>query len=142
MFYFDRNQYQIVEISEGDVIKLFGKPEVEFQRMSVRNPNMFVYSSEKYDDGYSIFEADGYDRLKIIASGLSEELAEHLTNLKNAISAAANDSNGCTFIFETRTEVIDLIRNELEDKGCWDLEDEWDVEIRAKLNQVLEDNEL
>ena len=102
MFYFDRKQYKIVEVSELDVIALFGKSEADFERMTVRNPDMLVYSSEKYDDGYSVFEADGYDRLKIIASGLSKESAEHLTNLKNAISSAANDSDGFTYIFDTR----------------------------------------
>ena len=105
--------------------------------MTVRNPDMLVYSSEKYDDGYSVFEADGYDRLKIIASGLSKESAEHLTNLKNAISSAANDSDGFTYIFDTREEVINLIREELEDEAAWDLDNDWDLEIIKKLRLAI-----
>ena len=137
MIYFDRKQYKIVEVSEVDVIALFGKSEADFERMTVRNPDMLVYSSEKYDDGYSVFEADGYDRLKIIASGLSKESAEHLTNLKNAISSAANDSDGFTYIFDTREEVINLIREELEDEAAWDLDNEWDLEIIKKLRLAI-----
>lgn len=85
----------------------------------------------------SEFEADGYDRLKIIASGLSKESAEHLTNLKNAISSAANDSDGFTYIFDTREEVINLIREELEDEAAWDLDNDWDLEIIKKLRLAI-----
>lgn len=34
MFYFDRKQYKIVEVSELDVIALFGKSEADFERMT------------------------------------------------------------------------------------------------------------
>ncbi|MGN6883454.1 hypothetical protein [Neisseria sp. P0019.S003] len=95
MFYFDRKQYKIVEVSELDVIALFGKSEADFERMTVRNPDMLVYSSEKYD------------------------------------------SDGFTYIFDTREEVINLIREELEDEAAWDLDNDWDLEIIKKLRLAI-----
>lgn len=127
MFYFDRNNFRIVELSEEDVIHQFG--EEMPTPLGVR-PKYF------FEDGYIWTWYAGGKRTRNFECTEEEAKAYFL---KWAIENAANDTNGWTLIYETKQEVLDDIRKEIED-DVWDLEDAWDIEIRNKLIRVLEEN--
>lgn len=128
MFYFDRNNFRIVELSEEDVIHQFG--EEMPTPLGVR-PKYF------FEDGYIWTWYAGGKRTRNFECTEEEAKAYFL---KWAIENAANDTtNGHLLIYETKQQVLDDIRKEIED-DVWDLEDAWDIEIRNKLIQVLEEN--
>lgn len=127
MFYFDRNNFRIVELSEEDVIHQFSE---EFTTPYGVGPRYF------WEDGYIWTWYAGGKRTRNFECTEEEAKAYFL---KWAIENAANDTNGWTLIYETKQEVIDDIRKEIED-DVWDLEDAWDIEIRNKLIRVLEEN--
>ena len=43
-------------------------------------------------------------------------------------------------IRETKQEVLDDLKREIEEESAWNFEDAWDVETRNKLIQVLNEN--
>lgn len=128
MFYFDRNNFRIVELSAEDVIHQFGE---EFTTPYGVGPRYF------WEDGYIWTWYAGGKRTRNFECTEEEAKAYFL---KWAIENAANDTtNGHLLIYETKQQVLDDIRKEIED-DVWDLEDAWDIEIRNKLIQVLEEN--
>ena len=129
MFYFDRENYRIVELSEEDVIHQFG--EEMPTPLGVR-PRYF------FEDGYIWTWYAGGKRSRNFEC--TEEESKKIL-LDWAIENAANDTtNGWTLIYETKQEVLDNIRKEVEEESAWDLDDAWDIEIRNKLIQVLDEN--
>ena len=55
-----------------------------------------------------------------------------------AVENAANDTtNGGTLIYETKQEVLDDLKHEIEEESAWDLEDAWDVETRIDILPAL-----
>lgn len=128
MFYFDRENFRIVELSAEDVIHQFGE---EFTTPYGVGPRYF------WEDGYIWTWYAGGKRTRNFECTEEEAKAYFL---KWAIENAENDTtNGHLLIYETKQQVLDDIRKEIED-DVWDLEDAWDIEIRNKLIQVLEEN--
>lgn len=129
MFYFDRKNYRIVELSEEDVIHQFGE--------EMTTP-LGIGKKYFFEDGYIWTWYAGGTRSRNFECTEEEAKAYFL---KWAIENAANDTtNGWTLIYKTKQEVLDDIRKDVEEEYQWDLEDASDVEVRNRLIQVLEDN--
>lgn len=129
MFYFDRDNFRIVELSEEDVIHQFGE--------ETTTP-LGIGKKYFFEDGYIWTWYAGGKRSRNFECTEEEAKAYFL---KWAIENAANDTtNGWTLIYKTKQEVLDNIRKEVEEESMWDLEDAWDIEIRNKLIQALEEN--
>ena len=129
MFYFDRDNFCIVELSAEDVIHQFGK----------ETPTPYGVSQKYFfEDGYIWTWDCGGKRHRNFEC--TEEESKKIL-LDWAVENAANDTtNGCTLIYETKQEVLDDLKREIEEESAWDLEDAWDVETRNKLIQVLSEN--
>ena len=126
-YYFDRQNFRIVEATADEIIHTFSEETTSPRGIE---PKFF------YEDGSLWYWTARGERHHF--KGCTKEEAE-----QQLLSWAIADASNCeysTSIYPSKQEVLDDLKNELEDEGRWDLEDAWDVEIRAKLNQVLEEN--
>ena len=129
MFYFDRDNFRIVELSVEDVIHQFGK----------ETPTPYgVGQKYFFEDGYIWTWDCGGKRHRNFEC--TEEESKKILLDWAVENAAADTTNGGTLIYETKQEVLDDLKHEIEEESAWDLEDAWDVETRNKLIQVLNEN--